>query len=76
MLANTSDIYNGIVSYSKRRIKMEEVDKILANENIVSGLEKAGYDYAVAVATEAELEAKSACGMLSIITELPEQSHQ
>lgn len=52
---------------------METVDKILANENIVSSLEKAGYDYAVSVATIAEIEAKSACGQLSIITELPEQ---
>ena len=28
-----------------------------------------GYDYAVAIATEAEITAKAACGQLAIITE-------
>ena len=32
-------------------------------------LEKAGYDYAVAIATQAEINAGAACGQLSIITE-------
>jgi hypothetical protein len=32
-------------------------------------LEDAGYDYAIAVATQAEIEAGAACGQLSIITE-------
>ncbi|KKM04270.1 hypothetical protein LCGC14_1765900 [marine sediment metagenome] len=32
-------------------------------------LEEAGYDYAIAVATQAEIEAGAACGQLSIITE-------
>lgn len=32
-------------------------------------LEVAGYDYAIAVATQAEIEAGAACGQLSIITE-------
>lgn len=32
-------------------------------------LEEAGYDYAVAVATEAEIQSGAACGQLSIITE-------
>lgn len=31
-------------------------------------LEDAGYDYAVAIATEAEIEAGASCGQLSIIT--------
>ena len=49
---------------------MEEIDKILANENIVSALEGAGFSYAVAYATEAERspEIGAACVMLSIIT--------
>jgi len=32
-------------------------------------LEKSGYDYSVAVATNAEIEAGAACGQLSIIIE-------
>lgn len=32
-------------------------------------LEEAGYDYAVAIATQAEIDAGAACGQLSIITE-------
>ena len=32
-------------------------------------LEEAGYDYAIAIATEAEIAAGAACGQLSIITE-------
>lgn len=32
-------------------------------------LQKAGYDYAVAIATEAEINAGAACGQLSIICE-------
>ena len=32
-------------------------------------LEQAGYDYAVAIATQAEIEAGAACGQLSIICE-------
>ena len=38
-------------------------------EKIKSQLEKAGYEYAVAVATEAEINAGAACGQLAIITE-------
>ena len=38
-------------------------------EKIKNELEKAGYDYAVAVATQAEIEKGAACGQLSIITE-------
>lgn len=32
-------------------------------------LEEAGYDYAIAVATQSEVENGAACGQLSIITE-------
>lgn len=38
-------------------------------ESIKQQLESAGYDYAVAVATQAEINAGAACGQLSIITE-------
>jgi adenine C2-methylase RlmN of 23S rRNA A2503 and tRNA A37 len=36
-------------------------------EKVKKQLEEAGYDYAIAVATQAELEAGAACGQLSII---------
>lgn len=38
-------------------------------EKIKEALENAGYDYAVAIATQAEIEAGAACGQLSIIVE-------
>jgi len=38
-------------------------------EKIKEQLEDLGYDYAIAVATEAEIEAGAACGQLSIIIE-------
>ena len=38
-------------------------------EAIARQLEANGYDYAVAIATQAEIDAKAACGQLSIITE-------
>lgn len=38
-------------------------------ENIMEQLEEAGFSYAVAIATEAEISAGAACGQLSIITE-------
>jgi hypothetical protein len=38
-------------------------------DNIKQELENAGYDYAVAIATQAEIEAGAACGQLSIIHE-------
>jgi len=36
-------------------------------EMIKEQLEEEGYDYAVAIATKAEIEAGAACGQLSII---------
>jgi adenine C2-methylase RlmN of 23S rRNA A2503 and tRNA A37 len=38
-------------------------------EKIQKELEEAGFDYAVAVATEAEINAGAACGQLSLIVE-------
>ncbi|NRU52370.1 hypothetical protein [Clostridium beijerinckii] len=38
-------------------------------EEIKNQLEAEGYDYAVAIATKAEVESGSACGQLSIIIE-------
>lgn len=38
-------------------------------DKIKNQLEQAGYDYAVAIATQAEIEAGAACGQLSIICE-------
>ena len=38
-------------------------------EQIKKELEEAGYEYAVAIATQAEIDAGAACGQLSIITE-------
>ena len=35
---------------------------------ITKALEAAGYQYAVAIATQAEIDAKAACGQLSLIT--------
>ena len=37
------------------------------NEQIAEQLEQAGYDYAVAVATNAEIEAGAACGQLAVV---------
>ncbi len=36
-------------------------------EQIQQQLEEAGFDYAIAIATQAEVEAGAACGQLSII---------
>ena len=36
---------------------------------IKSQLEEAGYDYAVAIATDAEIKAQAACGQLATILE-------
>ena len=38
-------------------------------ETIKKQLEEAGYSWAIAIATKAELEAGSACGQLAIINE-------
>ena len=38
-------------------------------ETIKTALENAGYDYAVAIATQAEINAGAACGQLSLLLE-------
>lgn len=38
-------------------------------EQIKQQLEAVGFDYAVAIATQAEIEAGAACGQLAIISE-------
>ena len=38
-------------------------------ERVIELLEAMGYDYAIAIATEAELEAGAACGQLALVTE-------
>ncbi len=38
-------------------------------EKIIQELDQNGYDYAIAIATKAEIEAGAACGQLSIITD-------
>jgi hypothetical protein len=53
---------------------MDNVDSVLANENIVSALEKNGYSYAVAFATLQEVENGAGCGQLSIITDIMEEN--
>lgn len=40
-----------------------------AMESIKEQLQNAGYDYAVAIATQAEIDAGAACGQLAIIAE-------
>lgn len=43
-----------------------------ANEKITSELKAAGYDCAIAIATQAEIDNGAACGQLSVITEITE----
>lgn len=38
-------------------------------EKIIEELKEAGYNYGVAIATQAEIEAGAACGQLSLIVE-------
>ena len=38
-------------------------------EKIIKDLADAGYDYGVAIATDAEIKAGAACGQLSLIVE-------
>lgn len=38
-------------------------------ERIINDLREAGYDYGVAIATQAEIKAGAACGQLSLIIE-------
>lgn len=38
-------------------------------EKIIRDLQEAGYNYGVAIATQAEIKAGAACGQLSLIVE-------
>ena len=49
--------------FTKGGVVMKEIKDQLAKE---------GYDFAIAIATEAEIKAQSACGQLSIIVESEE----
>ena len=40
-------------------------------EKIIEQLKESGFDYGVAIATQAEIKAGAACGQLSLITECP-----
>lgn len=55
---------SGYVKYMK--ILRKEYNKM--NE-IKDKLETAGYDYAIAIATQAEVDAKAACGQLALVEE-------
>lgn len=48
---------------------MKEVINVSTTKKIQEQLEKEGYDNAIAVATQAEIEAGAACGQLAIVTE-------
>lgn len=43
-------------------------------EGIKQDLEKAGFDFAVAIATNAEVQAGAACGMLACLNEEVEKA--
>lgn len=38
-------------------------------ENVINQLKESGYDYAIAIATQSEIENGAACGQLAIIEE-------
>jgi adenine C2-methylase RlmN of 23S rRNA A2503 and tRNA A37 len=50
-------------------INLEINKEVFKMEEIKKQLEEAGYDYAVAIATEAEIKNGAACGQLAIIVE-------
>jgi hypothetical protein len=63
-------ITDRLCGYCKeQRRKRGETMETKNTQNVCEQLEKAGYDHAVAVATQAEIEAGAACGQLSIIGE-------
>jgi adenine C2-methylase RlmN of 23S rRNA A2503 and tRNA A37 len=43
-------------------------------QQVETELKNAGYDFAVAIATDAEINANAACGQLAIVTEVAEHS--
>ncbi len=61
--------YNNLPYMLLKIIEKEDNNMSVNVEEIKSQLNDAGYDYAVAIATKAEVEAGAACGQLSIIIE-------
>jgi len=57
------ELLKPLTLYNKKGINMDKIKK---------QLEESGYDYAVAIATQAEVEAGAACGQLAIINEYVE----
>jgi signal recognition particle subunit SEC65 len=55
-----------------RLVTKEEYIKKVEEELIKLQLQEAGYDYAVAIATDAEIKAGAACGQLAIIEQTGE----
>jgi hypothetical protein len=47
----------------------EAYEKLDKEQEIKKELKEAGYEFAIAVATQSEIEAGAACGQLSIILE-------
>jgi hypothetical protein len=64
-------ITDGLCGYCKEKLggNMDQEN----TQTVCQQLEEVGYDHAVAVATQAEIEAGAACGQLSIITEEEEK---
>ena len=59
---------NSAIKNEKEILTFKKGDEKM-NDSIKKELEEAGFDYAVAIATKAEVEAGAACGQLSIITD-------
>lgn len=52
------------------KLKYKILERTVFNmEKIIKELKEAGYDYGIAIATQAEIKAGAACGQLSIIIE-------
>lgn len=56
-----------------RWVTKEEYIKKVEEELIKLQLQEAGYDYAVAIATDAEIKAGAACGQLAIIEQIDDK---
>ena len=61
-----SKTYATMIHKSVPKLKGEKMNK---TETIMNELDGAGYDSAVAIATDAEIKAGAACGQLAIIAE-------
>lgn len=63
--AMVQDFQGALVDFEKLKERKEEPGM----DRIKNELEDAGYEFAVAVATQAEIAAGAACGQLAIICE-------